>query len=87
MTMEEEKTADKKGTVDSVKAFGKGMEPWGRPFSIERQRGLYYYVTAEHFDRLQELNGLAGKDGLPELKVVGRGGVSGNRPFALGGGL
>lgn len=86
--MGEEKTADKKGIAgDSVKAFGKGMEPWGAPFSIERQRGLYYYVPAEHFDRLRELNELAGKAGLPELKVVGRGGMSGNRPFALKGGL
>lgn len=90
MTMEEEKTAGKEGiadTGDSVMAFGKGMEPWGKPFSIDRQRGLYYYVQAGHFDRLQEINELAGKDGLPELKVVGRGGMSGNRPFALGGGL
>ncbi len=83
-TEKEEKTAGNEGTAKPVMAFGKGMVPWGAPFSIGRQRGLYYYVLAEHFDLLREL---AGKEGLPELKVVGRGGMSGNRPFALGWGL
>lgn len=81
-------TTDKNDDVtpmESIRALGKGLEAGKNPFSIVGRRGLYFYVPAGQFGMLQRINEAAGKDGLPAINVVGRGGASGNRPFLLKG--
>lgn len=63
----------------------------GEPFPISRQRGLYYFIPVEELDWLREVNDAyktlyrAGIKPLDRIKIVGRGGIEGYRPFLLKG--
>jgi hypothetical protein len=72
-----------------IEVIGKGG---GRePFRIIGQRGLYFFIRTETFDQLREINdayrltGRTDPKPLDTIKVVGRGGLIGRRPFLLPG--
>ena len=76
--------------LKEIQVIGKrrrGVEP----FPVSAQRGLYFFISTEQFDRLKRVNEAykamphAGVEPLEEIKIVGRGGVSGYKPFLLGG--
>lgn len=75
--------------LDKLEIIGKkGRE---EPFSVRGQRGLYFYIRVEDFDKLIKINELC--KSLPEIKVkplesvktIGRGSFLGYRPFLLKG--
>ncbi|KUO39469.1 MAG: hypothetical protein AVW06_03830 [Hadesarchaea archaeon DG-33-1] len=64
----------------------------GRPFSVRGHRGMYFFILVEQFDWLKEVNDAyktlyrgEGVEPLERIKIVGRGGVKGYRPFLLKG--
>lgn len=63
----------------------------GEPFPIGGQRGLYFFIPVEEFDWLREVNAAyktlyrGGVKPLERIKIVGRGGIEGYRPFLLPG--
>jgi len=63
----------------------------GEPFPITGQRGSFFFIPVEEFDWLREVNDAyktlyrAGVEPLSKIKIVGRGGVEGYRPFLLRG--
>jgi hypothetical protein len=72
-----------------IEVVGKGG---GRePFRITGHKGLYFFIRTETFDRLKEINdaykltGRTDPKPLDAIKVVGRGGIVGRRPFLLPG--
>lgn len=76
--------------LTEVMVIGK-TERGGEPFPITGQRGLYLFIPVEEFDWLRKVNDAyktlyqAGMEPLPKIKIVGRGGVEGYRPFLLKG--
>ncbi|NHV97328.1 MAG: GvpL/GvpF family gas vesicle protein [Thaumarchaeota archaeon] len=72
-----------------IEVIGKGGGK--EPFRIVGQRGLYFFIRTETFDRLREINdayrltGQTDPKPLDAIKVVGRRGVVGRRPFLLPG--
>lgn len=62
-----------------------------KPFRIIGQRGFYFFIRTETFDRLREINdaykltGQTDPKPLDAIKVVGRGGLVGRNPFLLPG--
>lgn len=63
----------------------------GRAFPVRAQRGLYYFISTKDYQRLLKFNESLKKSRsklikpLAEIKIVGRGGIAGYRPFALKG--
>ena len=76
--------------LEEIGAIGKRRRG-DEPFPVSGQRGLYFFIPTERFDRLKQINEAykaapkAEVKPLEEIKIVGRGGVSGYRPFLLGG--
>ncbi len=75
--------------LSEVMVIGKGTNEH-RPFSVSRHRGLYFFIPVEEFDRLREANDAykalyrgEGAKPLEKIKIVGRGGAEGYRPFML----
>jgi hypothetical protein len=77
------------GYPHDIEVIGKGGGK--EPFRIIGHRGLYFFIRTETFDRLREINdaykltGQTDPKPLDFIKVVGRGGVVGRRPFLLPG--
>lgn len=77
--------------IGEVKAFGEGES--AKPFRISKHRGLYFYVTAKQAERMMELNEQykdfksrgrkSGPEPIEEIKIIGRGGKPGLKPFLL----
>lgn len=65
----------------------------GRPFSVRRHRGLYFFIPVEQFDWLKKVNDAyrtlyqrgEGPNPLQKIKIVGRRGVKRYKPFLLKG--
>jgi len=76
--------------LEKIEVIGKRRRK-DEPFPVSRQRGLYFFIQTEQFDRLKEINEAykampqAKVRPLKEIKIVGRGGVEGYRPFLLRG--
>jgi hypothetical protein len=77
-------------SLSEVIAIGK--RDGGGPFPISGHRGLYFFIPVEQFDWLREVNEAyktlyrgEGVQPLKGIKIVGRGGVEGYRPFLLKG--
>ena len=76
--------------LEKIEVIGKRRKK-DEPFPVSGQRGLYFFISTEQFDRLKQINEAykaaprAEVKLLEEIKIVGRGGVSGYRPFLLSG--
>lgn len=76
--------------LDEIKFIGKEKRE-GEPFPVSRQKGLYFYVFASHVNQLIEINEKykslykKGVKPLEDIRIIGRGGISGFRPFMLRG--
>ena len=76
--------------IEEIRMIGK-RRMGDEPFSVSGQRGLFFFISTEQFDRLKRVNEAykaalhAGVEPLEEIKIVGRGGVRGYRPFLLSG--
>ena len=58
----------------------------GKPFPIRKHSGLYLFISETDLKNLDEVNEACKNKGLKHLKeirIVGRGGVVGNKPFLL----
>jgi len=77
--------------LSEVMMIGKTMDG-SRPFPVSGHRGMYFFIPVEQFDWLNEVNDVyktlyrgEGVEPLERIKIVGRGGVEGYRPFLLKG--
>ena len=76
--------------LEEIRAIGKRRRG-DEPFPVSGQRGFYFFISTEQFDRLKQINEAyqaapqAEVKPLEDINIVGRGGVSGYRPFLLGG--
>ena len=74
--------------LEKIEVIGKHRRK-DEPFPVSGQRGLYFFIQTEQFDRLKEINEVckampqAEIRSLEKIKIVGRGGVEGHRPFLL----
>ena len=74
--------------IEEIRAIGKRRRK-DEPFPVSGQRGIYFFIQTEQFDRLKEINEAykampqAEVRSLEKIKIVGRGGVEGYRPFLL----
>ena len=72
-----------------IKVIGKGGTE--EPFRIVGQKGNYYFILAEDIEKLSKVNeaykATRGRKVKPltHIRVVGRGGVPGHRPFLFAG--
>jgi hypothetical protein len=76
--------------LKEIRVIGKRRRK-DEPFPVGGQRGLYFFISKEQFDRLKQINEAhkaapqAEVKPLEEIKIVGRGGISWDRPFLLRG--
>jgi len=76
--------------LEKIEVIGKHRRK-DEPFPIIRQRGFYFFIQTEQFDRLKEINEVykampqTEVKPLEKIKIVGRGGVEGYLPFSLSG--
>lgn len=76
--------------LDKIEVFGKNGGT-DKPFSVRGHRGFYFYIPAETFRDLNNVNNAyksvykTGIRPLENIKIVGRGGIDGYRPFLLKG--
>lgn len=76
--------------LEEIEVVGKRLRK-DEPFPVSRQRGLYFFIQTELFNRLKEINEAykampqADVRSLEKIKIVGRGGVEGYMPFLLPG--
>ena len=74
------------GKIETVGAHGENQS-----FPIRKHKGRYLYIRTEDFEQLSKINEAyqsiyeTGVEHLPGIKIVGRGGFSGYRPFLLRG--
>ncbi|MEW6069827.1 MAG: hypothetical protein AB1485_04355 [Candidatus Thermoplasmatota archaeon] len=75
--------------LGKVVIFGKkGTE---EPFPVRVQKGVYYFISTEDYKKLCKFNEALTKSRskiikpLDKIKIVGRGGIEGYRPFPLKG--
>lgn len=57
-----------------------------KPFSIRRHPGRYFFISENDFKKLKQINEECKNKGLKyleEVRIVGRGGIPGNKPFLL----
>lgn len=57
-----------------------------KPFPIRKHPGRYFFISTGDFKKLKEINEackIRGLKHLKEIRIVGRGGVVGNKPFLL----
>jgi len=75
--------------LDKIEAVGERGE--NQSFPIRRHKGRYLYIRTGDFEQLRKINEAyksiyeAGVEPLWSIKIVGRGGVAGYRPFLLRG--
>lgn len=75
------------GAIEVIGKKGKKDEP----FPIRGQKGQYFYIRVDHAEQLKEINDAyksvykTGVEPLEEVRIVGRGGIVGHRPFLLKG--
>ena len=76
--------------LEEIRVIGKRRRE-DEPFPVSGQRGLFFFIPTAQFDRLKQVNEAymaaprAEVKPLEQIKIVGRGGVSGYRPFLLSG--
>ena len=75
--------------MEKIEVIGKARSR--DPFPISRQRGLYFFISTEQLEQLKAINDTyrnlqrGGVEPLKMIKIVGRGGICGYRPFMLTG--
>ncbi|MDI6708483.1 MAG: hypothetical protein QME47_05310 [Candidatus Thermoplasmatota archaeon] len=77
----------KVGALGKIEIIGKrGGE---QPFPIRRQKGLYFFISVKHAEKLQKVNEACKEykklKPLKAIKIIGRGSIPGYRPFPLKG--
>lgn len=76
-------------TLGPIEVIGKGKN--NEPFSVKMQKGLYFFVSIDQLNKLISTNNAYKEmdrteiEPLKNVKIVGRGGIDGYRPFPLPG--